>query len=145
MTNFLSKAPAQVVEGLRKRAQELAALREKNTEQTARATLARFSQPGHFGKKVWTGTVSAYRGYRERAAGDRATSDATSYACIDPNQRGAPRSLPSRIVFLAGLGLCVAAFWTYTRCWMEPWSHIMKSSVIRDFRPECGLTRASVL
>ena len=35
---------------------------------------------------------------------DRATRDATSYACIDPNQRAAARFLPNRIASWRGLG-----------------------------------------
>src|SRR6476660_4800094 len=38
---------------------------------------------------------------------DRATSDATSYACIDPNQRGAATVIAKQDCILAGLG-CVS-------------------------------------
>src|SRR2546428_12341471 len=38
---------------------------------------------------------------------DRATSDASSYACIDPNQRGAATIIAKQDCILAGLG-CVS-------------------------------------
>ena len=39
---------------------------------------------------------------------DRATRDATSYACIDPNQRAAATILAKQDCILAGIG-CVGA------------------------------------
>ena len=44
---------------------------------------------------------------------DRATSDATSYACIDPNQRAAGTIIAKQDCILAGVG-CVSAFWMFT-------------------------------
>ena len=39
---------------------------------------------------------------------DRATSDATTYACIDPNQRASATILAKQDCMLAGVG-CIAA------------------------------------
>ena len=49
---------------------------------------------------------------------DRATSDATSYACIDPSQRASGTIIAKQDCILAGLAACPAS-WMFMPCWME--------------------------
>ena len=51
------------------------------------------------------GTGAGY-GLENALTEDRATSDATSYACIDPNQRASATVIAKQECILAGLG-CV--------------------------------------
>src|SRR5208282_510487 len=116
---FLAKAPAKVVEGLKARAEELKVLREK--------TLAKLKEMGctYCGKLRLFGTGEGARLHTnccytnmdwnsrritailENALNeDRATRDATSYACIDPNQRASATIIAKQECILAGLG-CV--------------------------------------
>ena len=120
---FLAKAPAQVVEGLRTRVEELTVLREKTLGQlkelgcssqsasVEQSQLARADRsdwpPDHWRLTLWTGIDDALpRLSRTRCNEDRATRDATSYACIDPNQRASATILAKQDCILAGLG-CV--------------------------------------
>ena len=50
---------------------------------------------------------------------DRATSDATSYACIDPSQRASGTIIAKQDCILAGIGLRAPHPGCLCRCWME--------------------------
>jgi len=58
---------------------------------------------------------TAYGDYRECADEDRATLDATSYACIDPGQRAAATIIAKQECILAGLGCVPRILEAYAR------------------------------
>ena len=73
---------------------------------------------------------------------DRATRDATSYACIDPNQRASATILAKQDCILAGIG-CVAASSMSTPHSMAPSLRTTKSPLIPKFSMACVCTKAS--
>ena len=111
---FLAKAPEKVVEGLRRRA--------AGTDRPARKDKAvswtELNGTGNQMARNWqlnpliTGLAMDFNSRRITAIlenallEDRATRDATSYACIDPNQRASATILAKQDCILAGIG-CV--------------------------------------
>ena len=117
---FLAKAPAKVVEGMRARAQELSVLREKAQSKLDELRLkhnrrALLGRAGEDTRPTWIESQTMdWNGRRISAIvenallEDRATSDATSYACIDPSLRASGTIVAKQDCILAGSGLRAA-------------------------------------
>ena len=110
---FLAKAPAKVVEGLRKQHRNCSVLQGKGEEQAERAwaaSEARVNDPltTRYRQLAMDWNSRRLTAILENALlEDRATRDATSYACIDPNQRASATIIAKQDCILAGIG-CVA-------------------------------------